>query len=110
MTNKLPLLIGALALSSLAIAGQKSYDVVLTAPTKAGSVQLAAGEYKVKVEGSNAVFTDEHTRASFTVPVTVENSNTKFDATSLDSTTQGNTAQITSIQLGGSKIKLEFSK
>ena len=109
MTNKLPLLIGALTLSSLAIAGAKSYDLVLTAPTKAGSVQLAPGEYKVKVEGSNAVFTDEHSRA-FTVPVTVENSNTKFDATSLDSTIQGNTAQITSIQLGGSKIKLEFSK
>jgi hypothetical protein len=110
MTNKLPLLIGALTLSSLAIAGPKSYDVVLNSPTKAGNVQLAPGDYKVKVEGTNAVFTDEHTRASFTVPVTIENSKTKFNSTALDSTTQGNTAQITSIELGGSKMKLEFSK
>jgi lipopolysaccharide export system protein LptA len=92
------------------MAGPKSYDVVLTSPSKAGSVQLAPGEYKVKVEGSNAVFTDERTRASFTVPVTVENSNTKFNSTTLDATTQGNSSQITSIELGGSKIKLEFGK
>ena len=110
MTNNLLLLIGTLALSTLALAGAKSYDVVLSAPTKAGSVQLAAGEYKVKVEGSNAVFTDEHTRASFTVPVKIENSQTKFSSTTLDTTKQGDSAQITSIGLGGSNVKLEFGK
>jgi hypothetical protein len=64
----------------------------------------------VKVEGSNAIFTDEHTRTSFTVPVTVENTNTKFNSTALDTTKQGDTARITSIELGGSNVKLEFGK
>ena len=111
MTNKLPLLlIAAAAWPIVALAAPKTYDVVLLAATKAGSVQLAPGEYKVKVEGSNAVFTDEHTRASFTVPVTVENTGTKFGMTALDTSKNGDIAQITSIELGGSKIKLEFGK
>lgn len=110
MTNKLPLFIGAMALSTLAMAGPKSYNVSLSAPTKAGSVQLAPGDYKVKVDGSNAIFTDEHTRASFTVPVKVENAQTKFNATTLDTKTQGNTTQIVAIGLGGSKVKLDFGK
>ena len=110
MTNKLPLLIGAMALSTLAMAGSKSYDVALSTPTKAGSVQLAPGDYKVKVEGSNAVFTDEHTRAAFTVPVKVESAETKFDSTTLNTTTRGNTTQIVTIGLGGSKVKLDFGK
>ncbi len=110
MTNKLPLLIGALALSTLAMAGPKSYSVALSTPTKAGSVQLAPGDYKVKVEGSNAIFTDEHTGASFTVPVKVENAETKFNSTTLDTKTEGSTAQIVTIGLGGSKVRLDFGK
>ena len=41
MTNKLALLIVAVALSTVAIAGPKNYNVVLTTPTKAGTVDLA---------------------------------------------------------------------
>jgi hypothetical protein len=40
----------------------------------------------------------------------VENSDTKYNATALDSTKQGDIQQITSIELGGSKIKLEFGQ
>lgn len=110
MTNKFPLWFGALALSTLALAGTRSYDVVISAPAKAGSVQLAPGTYKLKVEGSNAIFTGEQSRESVTVPVKVENSDTKHNATALDSTKQGDIQQITSIELGGSKIKLEFGQ
>jgi hypothetical protein len=99
-----------MALSTLAMAGSKSYDVALSAPTKAGSVQLAPGDYKVKVDGSNAIFTDEHSGASFTVPVKVENAETKFSATTLDTKTQGSTTQIVTIGLGGSKVKLDFGQ
>jgi hypothetical protein len=110
MTNKLTLLIGALALSTIAIAGPKNYNVVLSTPTKAGSVDLAPGDYKMKVDGSNAIFTDEHTGASVTVPVKVENNETKFNSTVLDTKMQGNTTQLLAIELGGSKVKLEFGK
>ena len=64
----------------------------------------------MKVEGSNAIFTDERTGASVTVPVKVENTETKFNSTVLDTKTQGKTTQLTSIELGGSKVKLEFGK
>lgn len=110
MTNKLSLFIGAAALSTVAMAGPKNYNVALSTPTKAGSIQLAPGDYKMKVEGSNAVFTDEHTGSSVTVPVKVENTQTKFNATTLDTKTQGSTAELVAIELGGSKVKLEFGK
>jgi hypothetical protein len=64
----------------------------------------------VKVEGTNAIFTDQHTRASVTVPVKVENEPEKFSSTALDTTKQGGATQITSIELGGSNMKLEFGK
>ncbi len=110
MIKKLPLWLGALALSAVAIAGPKTYDVVLPTSAKAGSAQLAPGEYKLRVEGSNAIFTGAQTHASVTVPVKVENGDTKYNATSLDTSKQGDTVQITSIELGGSKTKLEFAK
>ena len=110
MTNRLLLWGGALTLSAVAMAGSKAYDVVLSAPMKAGSVQLAPGEYKLTVDGSNAIFTGAHTRQSVTVPVKVENNDTKYEATAVGSTTQGGTRQITSIQLGGSKTKIEFGQ
>jgi hypothetical protein len=110
MTNKLLLCGGALALSAVALAGPKTYSLVLSSAAKAGSAQLAPGEYRLKVEGSNAIFTDSQNHQSVTVPVKVENSDTKYNATALDTTKQGESVQITSIELGGSKTKLEFGK
>jgi hypothetical protein len=40
----------------------------------------------------------------------MEESSTKYNSTSLDSTSAGATSQITAIKLGGSKTKLEFGK
>jgi len=110
MTHKLLLWGGALTLSAVAFAGAKTYDVTLPSAAKAGSVQLAAGEYKVKVDGSNAIFTGEKGRDSVTVPVKIENGDTKYNATAIDTTKQGDSLQITSIELGGSKTKLEFGQ
>jgi lipopolysaccharide export system protein LptA len=110
MTKKLTLWIAVAVFSTVAWAATKSYNVVVSAPMKAGNAQLAPGDYKVKIEGSNAVFTDQHTRTSVTVPVKIENGTAKFNSTSIDTTKQGNTTQITSIELGGSTMKLDFGK
>lgn len=110
MINKLLLFIGAMALSTVAMAGPKSYDVVLSTSMKAGSVALAPGDYKVKVEGANAVFTDKQTHKSQNVPVKVENGNQKYSVTSLDTSKGRDGDQIDAIQLGGSNTKLEFSR
>lgn len=110
MTNKLLLWGGALALSTVALASPKTYDVVIASNAKAGTAQLAAGDYKVKVEGSHAIFTGSQTHQSITVPVKVENSKTKYKTTSVDTAKKGNAVQITSIELGGSMTKLEFAQ
>ena len=110
MTNKLPLLLGTIALSTVALAGPKSYHIVLPEPMKAGNAELERGDYKVKVEGSTAVFTNTHTRKSQSVPVKVENVDQKYHVTSLDTSKQGDEEQIQAIQLGGSKTKLEFGQ
>lgn len=110
MRNKFLLWGAALTFSAVAMASPKTYDIMLDSAAKAGSAQLAPGEYKLKIEGSTAVFTAMHDRKSVTVPVKVENTNTKYGQTAVDTTKQGDTVQITSIELGGSKTKLEFNQ
>jgi len=108
MTIKSLVLIGTLALAGIASA--KSYDIILSAPAKAGGVQLAAGEYSLKVQGSNAVFTNVETGKSFTAAVKPEDAGKKFAATAVDCNTKDGADRITSIELGGSSTKLELGE
>src|SRR5580658_8690095 len=105
MTTKSLLLIGTLALASIASA--KSYDLILSAPAKAGGLQLAAGEYTVSALGSIAVFTNVETGKKFIAVVKAEDAGTKFDATAVDCKTKDGAEQITAVELGGSSTKLE---
>ena len=57
-----------------------------------------------------AVFTNTKTHKSVTVPVKAEETNTKYDFTSVDQATEGSTVQINAVKLGGTKTKLGFSK
>jgi len=66
-------------LSSLAFAGTKTYNIILDSPTKAGDTELKAGEYKLKVEGSEAVFTQND--KTWKAPVKIQNNSKKFDQT-----------------------------
>jgi hypothetical protein len=108
------LIVAALAIASLTFAGtktaksSKSYSITLSAPAVAGSLQLKAGQYKLKVDGDNAVFTDVESTKSFTTPVKVENVDKKFDDTKVQSVREGETDKIREIDLGGSKTKLDF--
>jgi hypothetical protein len=108
MTTKSLLFIGTLALASIASA--KSYDIVLSSPTKAGSLQLNPGEYSLKVKGSNAVFTNVETGKSFTAPVKVQEAGKKFENTAVDTTKQNGTDEITTIELGGSNTQLQLGE
>jgi hypothetical protein len=102
--------IGVLALSCLSIASAKSYELTLASPTKAGKVQLKPGLYRLKIDGSNAVFTEVDNDKSFTVPVKVNSAGTKkFDQTRVDATKDNGTDVIQDIELGGSTTKVEFS-
>jgi hypothetical protein len=110
MTGKSLLIYGALTLASLGIASAKSYDIILDTPAKAGANELKAGEYKLKVEGSQAVFTGVQGDKSFSVPVKIENGDKKFNNTSVESTTQDGMANIQAIDLGGSTTRLRLGQ
>jgi hypothetical protein len=100
-------IVAVLALSSLTLVSAKTYDIVLSNPTTVGSVQLKPGQYKLKVDGANAIFTDANSK-SFTTPVKVESCDKKFDDTRVQSTKDGGGDRINEIDLGGSKTKLGF--
>jgi chemotaxis response regulator CheB len=107
MKNRL-LVVGALALASLSLASAKTYDIILTQASKAGNVQLAPGEYHLKVEGSNAVFTNLDNNKHFTVPVKVQSADKKFDQTAVETDDTNGSSTVQAIELGGSTTKLGF--
>src|SRR4029453_7726969 len=98
-----------LFLSGLCFAGQKSYDVIFSAPSTVSGVKLAAGEYKVKVDGTNAVFTDRKAK-TVTAPVKVDTRTKKFSYTAVDATKEGNIDKVNAIEFGGSTTRIEFTK
>jgi hypothetical protein len=102
MTNK-SLLVCVLAVSSVGIASAKSYYFTLTTPAKVGATQLKPGEYEVSVKGAQAVFIKDGGK-SVSVPVKIEQSDKKFDTTSVDASND----IIREIDLGGSSTKLTF--
>lgn len=102
------LVVATLALSSLTIVSAKSYEIILSGPTKAGNVTLKPGQYKLKVDGSNAIFTEVNSSKSYTTPVKVETGDKKYNDTRVQSTKDGGTDSIQEIDLGGSKTKLGF--
>jgi hypothetical protein len=102
------IVVAGLALSSLTVLSAKTYDIVLSNKTKAGNIELKPGSYKLKIEGTNAIFTDTSKGKSFTTPVKVETGDKKFDDTRVQSVKDGETEKINEIDLGGSKTKLGF--
>ena len=106
MSTKSLLMVGAMTIASLNIASAKSYDVVLNATAKAGTTELKPGEYKVRIEGSQAVFTNVQSNKSVSVPAQVENGQTKFPYTSLETTSQDGMDNIQAIDLGDSNTRV----
>ena len=97
------LLVCVLAVSSVGIASAKSYYFTLTAPAKVGAAQLKPGEYEVSLKGTEAVFVKDGGKP-ISVPVKIEQSDKKFDSTSVDTAND----TIREIDLGGSSTKLTF--
>jgi hypothetical protein len=110
LTMKLKTLVlaGVLAIFTMSIAVAKTYDITLSNATKVGNVQLKAGDYRMSVNGTKATFTDVNTLKTVTTQVKVENTDTKFDDTKINTTTDGGTPVVKDIELGGSKTKIEF--
>ena len=108
MKLKTLVLAGVLAIFTMSLAFAKTYDISFSSPTKVGSVQLKAGDYRMSLNGNKATFTDVQTLKNFTTDVKVENTDKKFDDTKVNTTSDGGTTVVKEIEVGGSKIKLDF--
>jgi hypothetical protein len=109
MKKKLSLLAAVLTLATISFASAKTYQISITHPSVAGKQELIPDEYRVKVDGTNATFTDLRTSKSFVVPVKIETGDRKFKMTAVDSTTEGSSERIKSIELGGSSTRIDFT-
>jgi hypothetical protein len=108
MKIKSLVLAGALCLASVSFLCAKSYDFSIGAAATVGNVQLPPGDYKVKVEGDQATFTEAQDHKTFTAPVKMETVQRKFDQTAVVSSKQDGADRIEAIELGGSNTRLEF--
>jgi hypothetical protein len=108
MKLKSILLAVALAVFTLTMAFAKTYDISFSSVTKVGSLQLKAGDYRLKVDGNKATFTEVNSSKSVSTDVKVENGDKKFEDTKVNSTTDGGANVVKDIELGGSKIKIGF--
>ena len=103
------LAVAALALFTLTVVSAKTYNITLVKPTKAGTVQLKPGQYKLEVKDGNAIFTDgANSKNTFTTPVKVQEADKKYDDTRVISSQDGEFDKINEIDLGGSKTKIGF--
>jgi len=106
--KKSVLSVAVFSLAMAGFAGAKKYDISLTAPAKAGNVQLAAGSYRVELEGDKVLFINSKNK-SVSVPVKVQTEKAKFNSTAIESSEKSGEQVIDAIDLGGTNTKVEFS-
>jgi hypothetical protein len=99
------LIVFVLTLSALGIAGPNA-SFRLEKPATLGTNTLKAGDYKIAVNGDQAVIKRKD-GMSFTVPVKIEQAEKKFNDTSLGFDASG---VLTEIDLGGSKTRIVFPR
>jgi hypothetical protein len=102
------LLAAALGLSSMTVASAATYNLVLAAPTKAGSAQLDPGAYQLAVDGNRATFTNVNTNKSVMAVVRVDSGIDAYGRTTLEVKDEDGAQRIESIELENSMNKLEF--
>ncbi len=80
--------------------------ITLLGPSVVQGTPLAAGDYRVTVNGDKATFA--RGKLSFTVDVKIEFEGQKFDSTAIRFVDFAGKPNITEIRIGGSKTKLLF--
>lgn len=104
--RKLILLFGVAALS---IAAAKSYDVTFTSPAVLGAMEVPAGQYQLKFEGSKVTLTNSNGKR-VEADATVQAMPTKFSETLVQSKHVDGKDLVDEIQLGGTKTALDFKR
>jgi hypothetical protein len=97
----------SLSLSAGTVPSGKQYSITFAKPVQVGSVKLAAGDYKLKVDGSTATFVNSH-KKEFTAPVKVQPASKKAPMTAVETKDDNGVSQITAIDIGGADFKFVF--
>ena len=87
--------------------GAKHYTLTITEKTMAGNTELKPGEYRITLEGSQAVVTDQNGN-QLDINGTVATADHKFGVTSATSTTGDGTNRLVSVQLCGTNYQVVF--
>ena len=106
-TMKKTLFTAALFFVSVCAVSAKQYTITFVRPVQIGSQTLAPGEYKVKVDGSNAIFTGSAKKA-VTAPAKIEKVQKKSPYTAAETKDVNGSEQLNSIDLEGADFKLVF--
>ena len=85
----------------------KSYDVTLNNPAQVSGTELKAGTYSVVLAGDKAMI--HSGKVSVEAPVTVQEGDKKFSATSVRYVAVDGKYRIKEIQLSGTKTMLIFN-
>jgi len=96
------------AVAGLSVAGAKSYDVTFGSPTVLGAVQVPAGQYQLKFEGSKVTLVNTSNGKRLEADATVQEMPTKFVETIVSSKHVDGKDLVDEIQIGGTKTALDF--
>ncbi len=98
-----------LALTGLSFASSVACEVLLPRPVQAGELRLAAGQYRVTLDGRVVVFTNVRNARCFRTAVTVEDRKAPYVATRISTSKVAGTERMDAIELEGTGTKIEFS-
>ena len=98
------------AVAGLSVAGAKSYDVTFGSPTVLGAVQVPAGQYQLKFEGSKVTLVNTSNGKRLEADATVQEMPTKFAETIVSSKHVDGKDLVDEIQIGGTKTALDFKR
>ncbi|MDR3699124.1 MAG: hypothetical protein P4L56_05780 [Candidatus Sulfopaludibacter sp.] len=70
---------------------------------------MAPGQYRVTLDGKDAVFTDVRSARSFRTAVTVEDGPARYNATRISTSKDAGMERMDAIELAGTGTKIEFT-
>lgn len=98
----------AFSVFGLSIASAKTYEIKLDNACKAGTTELKAGTYHVALDASKVKFTDENTGQTVETSAKVMTADKKYPNTSVATKNVNGTVEISEIDLGGTKTRIEL--
>jgi hypothetical protein len=98
--------IALFGLLGVGLMSAKTYSFTVNSPTTAGTSQLKPGDYKLKVDGTQAVLMDRKGNTLDTGKV--ETADHKFSQTSISSSSANGGNKLESIEFAGSNTKVVF--